>query len=65
MSAVAMPSRASWYSDGLRWIGSLFHGAADYLDVPSIAPSPLEPRPRYLPHEEFLFDVRHRMHSHL
>jgi hypothetical protein len=60
-----MPSRASWYSDGLRWIGSLFHRAADHLDHPSLAPAPLEPRPKYLPAEEFLFDVRHRMHSHL
>jgi hypothetical protein len=58
-----MPARNAWYVDGLRWIGSIFYGAADSLDRPSIAPSPLEPRPEYLPVEEFIFDVRHRIQS--
>jgi len=58
-----MHPNTAWYADGLRWIGSLFDGAADYLDRPSIAPSPLEPRPEYLPVEEYLFDVRHRIQT--
>jgi hypothetical protein len=61
MNAFALPARGAWYAAGLRWIGSLFNGAADYLDRPSFAPSPLEPRPKYLPIDEFLFDVRHRV----
>ena len=63
MSAIPRTPSASWYADGLRWIGSLFTGAADHLDRPSLAPAPLEPRPDYLPAEEYLFDVRHRMQN--
>ena len=58
-----MTPTATWYADGLRWIGSLFTGAADHLDRPSLAPAPLEPRPEHLPAEEYLFDVRHRMQN--
>ncbi len=57
-------SRAAWHTDGLRWIGSLFTGAADALDR-NRAPIelPLEPGPRYRPIDEFLYDVRFRMDS--
>ena len=63
MSAIPRTPSASWYADGLRWIGSLFTGAADHLDRPSLAPAALEPRPEYQPVEEYLFDVRHRMQN--
>ncbi|MEO5691716.1 MAG: hypothetical protein ABIQ72_01210 [Usitatibacter sp.] len=59
----SLPS--AWYAEGLRWIASLFKGAADYLDKPSIAPAPLEPGPANLPVEEHLLDVRHRMTTRL
>ncbi len=48
----------SWYADGLRWIASLFHAAANYLERPA-----LEPGRRPVPIEEFLSDVRLRIHS--
>jgi hypothetical protein len=51
-------STAPWYADGLRWIGSLFHAAADHLERPA-----LEPGPRPQPMEDFLSDVRLRIHS--
>ena len=31
-----MTARALWYAEGLRWIGSLFHSAADHLEQPSL-----------------------------
>ena len=48
----------TWYADALRWIGSLFHNAADFLERPA-----LEPGHGRLPIEEFLSDVRLRIHS--
>ena len=48
----------TWYGGGLRWIGSLFHGAADFLERPA-----LEPAPDCLPAEDFLSDVRLRIQS--
>jgi hypothetical protein len=62
---IPMTPTARWYSDGLRWIGTLFTDFADCLDKPSFAPAPGEPRPKYLPVEEYLFDVRSRMIQHL
>ena len=55
-----MTAKALWYAEGLRWIGSLFHSAADRLDQPSLAPSAGEPVPRPA-WDEYLFDVRHRL----
>lgn len=54
-----------WYAEGVRWIGSLFQGTSTEFDRPSFARSPDEPRPEYLAPEEFMFDVRTRMLSHL
>ena len=51
-------STKTWYADGLRWIGSLFHGAADLLERPAA-----EPGRQPLPMDEFLSDVRLRIHS--
>ena len=62
MRAIPTTPTASWYADGLRWIGSLLTGAANYLDRPSIEPAPFE-HPEYQPVEEYLFDVRHRMQN--
>jgi hypothetical protein len=56
-------SRSLWYADGLRWIGSLFHGAADFLDRPSTEPAPLDPMPHDARAEEWLFELRHRIHT--
>lgn len=64
MTTPAMPSTATWYADGVHWIGSLFQSAGADFDRPSFAPSVQEPRPEYLAPEEFLFDVRTRMLGH-
>lgn len=58
-----MPSRSSWYAEGLRWIGSLFHGAADSLERAQRTPIGSEPRAELLPYEEFISDVRHRVQN--
>ena len=65
MSLVTAMTLARFHSDGFRWIGSLFLDFADYLDKPSFGPAPGEPRPKYLPAEEFIFDVRNRMIQNL
>ena len=53
---------AAWYSDGLRWIGSLFSDAADALDRNrETAAQPLEPVPHRQPVDEFLVDARYRL----
>lgn len=58
-----MDAIASWHAAGLRWIGSLFSGAADYLEHRSHASAELElirpPRPA----EDFLDDVRFRIRN--
>jgi len=56
-----MTAKALWYADGLRWIGSLFHSAAERLEQPSLEPAPGEPLKRHDWHSD-LFDTRHRMH---
>jgi hypothetical protein len=62
MSIVHFPSRALWYADGLRWLGSLCHLAADHL-VESSRPVDADPlRSAHRPVHEYLFDVRHRIH---
>jgi len=65
MTLVIAMTLARFHTDGLRWIGSLFIDAADHLDKPSFGPAPGEPRPKYLPVEEYLFDVRTRMLQNL
>lgn len=58
-------SYPSWYSDGLRWIASLFTAAADGLDrLRGPAAVPLEPaRQREI--DAYLEEVRLRVHSQL
>jgi hypothetical protein len=62
---IPMTPTAEWYIDGLHWLGGLLDAAADYLDAPSIAPEPTQPRPQYLAADEYLSNVRHRMMSNL
>lgn len=50
----------TWYADGLRWIGSLFYDAADYLARPAPETASLDPMPRHTSAEEILRDVRNR-----
>jgi hypothetical protein len=57
-----MNAQAIWYADGLRWIGSLFNDAADHLEHAAIASSDVQPR--YQPIDEYLSDVRTRVHIH-
>jgi hypothetical protein len=45
--------RKSFVAGGLRWIGSLFNRAAEYFEQPS----------EYVPYEDFISDVRHRIQS--
>jgi hypothetical protein len=53
----------SWHADGLRWIASLFTGAANLLERNAAPPCEPDPaRPARDP-EEFLFDVRNRMQN--
>jgi hypothetical protein len=59
----SVPSRSAWHAAGLRWIGSLFFGAADFLDRPSIATEPMQPRDEHLPAEDFLDDIRFRIRN--
>ena len=55
-----MHARSTWYSEGLRWIGSLFDGAADFLER-ATGPAPLEPMPRHTSFEEIVGEVRNRV----
>jgi len=58
-----LPALASWYAKGLRWIGTLFHDAADRIERPSIAPVPLEPHPELMPPDYRVFQLRHRIQT--
>ena len=60
----APPAKSAWYADGLRWIGTLFHTAADHVDSTPDLSAPLEPLRRAPAFEEFLGEVRHRVHTH-
>ena len=55
-----MHARSTWYSEGLRWIGSLFDAAADFLER-ATGPAPLEPMPRHTSFEEIVGEVRNRV----
>ena len=57
-----MNSSTTWYADGLRWVASLFSGAADYLERPSLTAS-LAPMPRHISYDEVVSDVRNRINS--
>ncbi len=59
----AMPQRSSWYAEGLRWIGSVFSDAADYLERPSLDAASLDPMPRHTSFDEIVGDMRNRANS--
>jgi hypothetical protein len=53
-----------WHADGLRWLGSLLLGAADYLERAPIDDAPCEPLPAHLARaDDCLDEVRARIHS--
>jgi hypothetical protein len=60
-----MYTNARWHSEGLRWIGTLFLDAADYLErAGSDDAPPYEPLPPQLARgDDYLEDVRSRIHS--
>jgi hypothetical protein len=57
-----MYSITSWHSDGLRWIGSLFTAAADFVDRNDSRLRVKAPEVQLWPAEDFIDDVRFRMH---
>jgi hypothetical protein len=59
-----MYTTTRWHAEGLRWIGTLFLGAADYLERAGIDDAPCEPLPPQLArNDDYLDDVRNRIHS--
>ena len=50
-----------FYAEGLRWIGSIFHGAAEWLEHNPAADAPLDPR-AYRDIDEYVNEVRMRAH---
>lgn len=65
MSAGELPlrSRSAWYAEGLRWIGSLFDAAADWLDRRAPGHASLDPMPRHTSFDEVVGDLRNRIHA--
>ena len=56
--------RPLWHAQGLRWIASLLHDAADSIERSQAAHYPAdELPPEYKPVEEFLFDARFRVQN--
>jgi hypothetical protein len=56
-----MANRSLFYADGLRWIGSIFNGAADKLESNAATEAPIDPR-AYREIEEYVNNVRLRAH---
>ena len=57
-----MTAKALWYADGLRWLGTLCHDAAEYLSRPSLEPAAGEP---IRPYQDYLSDTRQRLQDRL
>ena len=57
-------SKTLWYADGLRWIGSIFNGAAENLERNAADSTPLDPR-TYREIEQYINDLQRRVHVHL
>jgi hypothetical protein len=55
-------SKSLWYAEGLRWIGSLFNGAADHFERAATTVVRLDPHYRCHPGEKYLDEVRTRAH---
>lgn len=62
-AGVALPDKSRWYAEGLRWIGSLFGSAADWLERPASRHASLDPMPRHTSFDEVVGDMRNRLHS--
>jgi hypothetical protein len=59
-----MHTNARWHAEGLRWIGTLFLDAADYLERAVTDDAPYEPLPPQLARaDDYIDDVRSRIHS--
>ena len=56
-------AKVIWYADGLRWIGSIFNGAAERLERNAADQEPLHPG-AYREIEQYLNDMRRRVHVH-
>ena len=61
---IAATSRALWYADGLRWIGSLLVSAADHLAQRSAEAESAEPWPDLFPPHERVTELRNRAHCY-
>ena len=61
--AVALPTRASWYVAGLRWIAASLAWAANRLDRATTDHASLDPMPRHTSFDEVVGDLRNRIHS--
>ena len=60
----APTNRATWYAEGLRWIGTVCNDAADALERSRTPQAEaLEPTAPFKPVDEFLYDVRFRMQN--
>jgi hypothetical protein len=55
--------RTLWYADGLRWIGSVFHDAAEHLERVSSEAVLMDPR-ALREAETYMENVRTRVHVH-
>lgn len=64
-SGIALPDRAAWYAEGLRWIAALLDSAASRLDRAATVPASLDPMPRHTSFDEIVGDLRNRVHSGL
>ena len=64
MNAYALPSRAAWHAEGLRWIAALLNQAADRLEQPAAPVAEVSQPSHHVPlPEDYLSDVRWRMLS--
>jgi hypothetical protein len=64
MPVATLHSRPGWHSDGLRWIASLLTAASDALDRRrAVTLHTHESWARQRAMEEYLDDVRYRMHA--
>jgi hypothetical protein len=56
-------TKGVWYAEGLRWIGSIFHDAADRLQDTAAEIALTDPRVAREA-ETYMEDVRTRVHIH-
>lgn len=60
---VALPTRAAWYAEGLRWIAASLASAAHRLERAATDHASLDPMPRHTSFDEVVGDLRNRIHS--